>query len=65
MWTAFDASLLRTTNSCENFHSKCNNESMSPHPNIHAFLPSSINMQTDTYLKMNISKEEKLGLEQK
>jgi hypothetical protein len=53
IWAACDESLSRTTNACESFHSKFNNESSNPHPNIYTFLNTFKDMQTDTYIKIN------------
>ena len=47
LWAANSASLARTTNACEAFHSKFKNENSSPHPNIHNFLKCLLEIQTE------------------
>lgn len=60
LWADNSSSLLRTTNSCESFHSKFSAYCPSPHPNIAIFLETLQKMQTDTYIKINsIMKNEK------
>lgn len=53
VWAEKTASLLRTTNACESFHSKFNSYCPSPHPNLFIFLNCLKSMQTDTYVKIN------------
>lgn len=55
IWAANTASIMRTTNTCESFHSKFNSYCTTPHPNIHVFLEALKNMQIDTYVKINSS----------
>jgi len=49
------SSMQRTTNTCENFHSKFNSFFYTSHPNIHQFLNVLKQCQTDTYIKMTSS----------
>lgn len=53
IWAEKTASLLRTTNTCESFHSKFNRYCSSTHPNVHLFLNSLKSMQVDSYIKIN------------
>lgn len=53
VWAENSASLSRTTNCCESFHSKLKNYCSSPHPNLHVFLNLLNDMQKDTYIKLN------------
>lgn len=60
IWAENSCSILRTTNACESFHSKFKRENASPYPNIHSFLKVLLEMQTDTYIKLNsIKRSEK------
>jgi hypothetical protein len=60
IWAENSCSILRTTNTCESFHSKFKRENSSPYPNIHSFLKVLLEMQTDTYVKLNsIKRNEK------
>lgn len=56
VWAADSASLWRTTNACESFHSRFNASCESPHPNIFKFLKSLKHEQTDTYIRINSAK---------
>lgn len=53
MWAENSASLQRTTNSCESFHSKFNKYCQVTHPNIFYFVNCLKNMQTDIYVTFN------------
>nr|CAI5824151.1 unnamed protein product [Callosobruchus analis] len=57
IWVARYSSLTRTTNACESFHSELNAESLSPRPNIYLFLKTLLDMQTDTYIRINSVKK--------
>lgn len=60
VWAAQTASIYRTTNACEAFHSKFKANCSSPHPNIYVFLETLHNIQTDSYIKINsVNKNEK------
>jgi hypothetical protein len=60
IWAENSCSILRTTNTCESFHSKFKRENSSPYPNIHSFFKVLLEMQTDTYVKLNsIKRNEK------
>ncbi|KAE9534405.1 hypothetical protein AGLY_008495 [Aphis glycines] len=48
-------SMLRTTNSCEAFHSKFNSMFYSSHPNIFQFTEMIKNLQCDVYIKIKSS----------
>jgi len=52
IWSEFNASTMRTTNSCESFHSHFNSMFYTAHPNIYQFLEILKNVQIDTYIKM-------------
>lgn len=53
IWASHTVCTMRTTNTCESFHSKFNSYCPSPHPNIHVFMHTLINIQTDSYIKIN------------
>lgn len=46
---------MRTTNTCESFHSKLNGMFYSSYPNIFQFVEVLKNVQTDIYIKMRSS----------
>jgi hypothetical protein len=46
------ASLQRTTNCCEAFHSKLNRLFDSPHPNIFCLADTLLAIQSETYIKI-------------
>jgi len=52
LWAEYSASTMRTTNSCEAFHSKFNALFYSAHPNIFVFIDVLKNIQKDTYIKL-------------
>jgi AAA15 family ATPase/GTPase len=52
LWTECSASIMRTTNSCEAFHSKFNALFYSTYPNIFVFIDVLKNVQKDTYIKL-------------
>jgi hypothetical protein len=56
VWAEKTASLTRTTNACEAFHSKFGRYCTSSHPNIHVFMKCLIAIQTDSYISMNAVK---------
>lgn len=51
IWAQFSASINRTTNTCESFHSKLNNDFYSAHPNIYIFVDVLLGIQCETYIK--------------
>ena len=52
LWAEYSASTMRTTNSCEAFHSKFNAFFYIAHPNTFVFIDVLKNMQKDTYIKL-------------
>lgn len=52
LWAESSNSMLRTTNSCEAFHSKFNSMFYSSHPNIFQFIEVIKNVQCDVYIKI-------------
>ncbi|KAE9522680.1 hypothetical protein AGLY_016902 [Aphis glycines] len=52
LWAEYSASTMRTTNSCEDFHSKLNALFYSAHPNIFIFIDVLKNIQKHTYIKL-------------
>lgn len=56
IWAEDSASLSRTTNACESFHSRFNAACESPHPNIYRFVKSLKDEQIDTYIRINSAK---------
>lgn len=53
VWAEHSASLQRTTNACESFHSKYNSSFYSAHPNINHFINVLLQFQIDTSIKIN------------
>jgi hypothetical protein len=53
MWASFTYSLARATNSCKSFHSKINAMFYSAHANIYEFINILLNVQCETYIKIN------------
>jgi len=51
VWAMYSCSIIRTTNSCEAFHSKFNSMVYSAHPNIFQFIDVLKNVQKKTYIK--------------
>jgi len=51
-WAESSNSMLRTTNSCEAFHSKFNSMVYSSHPKIFQFIEVIKNLQCDVYIKI-------------
>jgi len=52
VWAESSNSILRTTNSCEAFHSKFNSMFYSSHPNIFQFVEVIKNLQCEVYIKI-------------
>jgi hypothetical protein len=50
LWACQTASLERTTNACESFHSRFNDSFYNTHPDIFSFTERLIEFQTDTYV---------------
>ena len=60
IWASHTASLERTTNMCESFHSRFNASSNNTHPDIFSFTNKLVEFQTDTYVNiqsLNIPKK--------
>lgn len=53
---AHTASLSRSTNTWESFHSKFNSYCGGPHPNLYIFIEALKKIQCDTYIKINTAK---------
>lgn len=53
IWASCAATSELTTNACESFHSKFNEQFYSPHPNIFNFLEVLKDFQANTYVKIN------------
>lgn len=53
MWATLSESLELTTNACESFHSRFNDNFYHSHPNIFHFIDVLKNFQTETYIKIN------------
>ncbi|KAF0765421.1 MULE domain-containing protein [Aphis craccivora] len=51
IWAQFTASVNRTTNSCESFHSKLNMSFYTSHPNTYNFVDVLLQIQSETYIK--------------
>ncbi|KAF0761944.1 MULE domain-containing protein, partial [Aphis craccivora] len=51
LWAEYSATTIRTTNSCESFHSKLNAMFYNAHPNIFQFIDTLKRLQTDIYIK--------------
>uniref|UniRef100_A0A2S2QBL8 MULE transposase domain-containing protein n=1 Tax=Sipha flava TaxID=143950 RepID=A0A2S2QBL8_9HEMI len=51
LWAEYSATTMRTTNSCEAFHSKLNAMFYNAHPNIFQFIDTMKRLQTDIYIK--------------
>jgi hypothetical protein len=51
LWAEYSATTIRTTNSCEAFHSKLNAMFYNAHPNIFQFINNLKKLQTDIYIK--------------
>ncbi|KAF0748943.1 MULE domain-containing protein, partial [Aphis craccivora] len=49
----------RTTNACESFHASFSSNFYSSHPNIFVFLKAIIETQTNTYIAINSTEEDK------
>lgn len=52
LWACKTASLERTTNACESFHSRFNDSFYKTHPDIFSFIDKLIEFQTDTYINI-------------
>lgn len=59
MWAKADASSENTTNACESFHSHFNACFYHTHPHIIHFVEVLLQSQTDSYIRMSSTKEEK------
>ncbi|KAL4127383.1 hypothetical protein QTP88_011555 [Uroleucon formosanum] len=59
LWAMYSGSIIRTTNSCEAFHSKFNGMFYSAHPNIYKFVDVLKNVQKDTCIKIRSSSQRK------
>lgn len=67
IWAKFSNSIIRTTNSCESFHSKFNSMFYTSKPNIFQWLEALKNVQCDIYIKLRSSlkpRKEKLEKEE-
>lgn len=53
MWASCTSSTERTTNACESFHARFNNNFYCPHPDIFKFIDVLKNFQIDTYVKID------------
>jgi hypothetical protein len=53
IWASETASLSRTTNACESFHSHFSTNFYKAHPNIYQFTEILLNFQGETYVKIN------------
>lgn len=60
IWAEFSASLNRTTNCCESFHSKLNRQLHTPHPNIYSFVEALKDVQSETYVQLRSRAPRKL-----
>lgn len=52
IWACLSSSMARTTNNCESFHSKFNQNFYSSHPNLYDFLEILKNFQAEVYVKV-------------
>lgn len=52
IWAACSASLRRTTNACESFHSRFNKSFYATHPNIFSVIDTLLEFQTEIYIKI-------------
>ena len=52
IWAVEEASITRTTNACESFHSQFNSSFYSTHPSIYIFIEKLKEFQIDTYVKI-------------
>jgi hypothetical protein len=52
VWAEYSASIARTTNSCESFHSHFNSSFYAAHPNIFIFTDTLLRVQCETYAKI-------------
>lgn len=57
IWAKCTASLARTTNACESFHSRLNNSFYQTHPSIYVFTAKIQDFQIDTYVKIQSLKQ--------
>lgn len=53
LWAENSASLTRTTNACESFHSHFNNSFYQPHPSLFLFIDTLLKFQMEVYIKIN------------
>jgi hypothetical protein len=53
IWSEFNATIMRTTNSCESFHSHFNSMFHTAHSNIYQLLEILKNVKIDTYIEMS------------
>lgn len=53
IWADKNASVMRTTNACESFHSRFNSSFYAAHPSLYVFVQNLIEFQMDTYIKIN------------
>lgn len=59
IWSAFAATTVRTTNSCESYHSRLNRRFYSPHPNIFNFIDELLEVQSETQIKLRSTNQKK------
>ncbi|KAE9542890.1 hypothetical protein AGLY_002801, partial [Aphis glycines] len=59
IWSAFAATTVRTTNSCESYHSRLNRRFYSPHPNIFNFIDELLEVQSETQIKLRSKNQKK------
>jgi hypothetical protein len=53
IWASASSTLIRTTNSCESFHSHFNKSFYTPHPHIYNFMDKILELQYTIYIKIN------------
>ncbi|KAF0763507.1 Uncharacterized protein FWK35_00008640, partial [Aphis craccivora] len=53
IWASASATLTRTNNTCESFHSNFNKSFYTPHSHIYNFINKILKLQSKIYIKIN------------
>ena len=59
IWFEFAATIVRTTNGCESYHSRLNRCFSSLHPNMFNFIDELFKVQSETHVKLRSTKQKK------
>jgi len=53
IWASASATLTRTINACESFHSHFNKSFYTPHPHIYNFMDKLLELQSEIHIQFN------------